>query len=324
MSSILSERDLKFSIIIPNYNFGTFLEKAIESVIHQNYCNREIIVIDGGSTDNSVEVIKKYRDSISYWVTENDRGTYDANNKGLKHVTGDFWCVLNSDDLLLPGALEIIAREVNKNPDKKWFAGAQNIIDETGNVTNEISPSIPEPIAGYTFLEGCWISHPTVFIHKSIINEVGEFERWHIMDYNYWLRMEDRGYFPYLISEKIAALRIHSDCKSYDQINLYKEALKIRIDFCNKKGILKAGDVKRKIKNEERHITRLQVHEEIANKNFSKSLKLLIQYAILNPESCTKRWFWGFVKQVIAGYRNDNLPINKMPTRNGTGSWDYK
>src|SRR4051812_15937537 len=99
----------KISIITPSYNQGEFIERTILSVLDQKYPNLEYIIIDGGSTDNTVEIIKKYEDKIAYWISEKDKGTYEANNKGLDKITGDYWCVVNSDDLLIEGALETIA-----------------------------------------------------------------------------------------------------------------------------------------------------------------------------------------------------------------------
>src|SRR5688572_19651160 len=93
----------KITIITPSYNQGKFLEETILSVVNQQYPNLEFIVIDGGSNDNSVDILKAYDSKITYWISERDKGTYDANNKALKKITGDYWCVVNSDDLLKPG-----------------------------------------------------------------------------------------------------------------------------------------------------------------------------------------------------------------------------
>jgi glycosyltransferase involved in cell wall biosynthesis len=100
----------RISIVTPSYNQGQFLEQTILSVISQNYPNLEYIIIDGGSTDNSVSVIKKYDKYLSYWVSEKDLGQTDAINKGFSKCTGDIFNWLNSDDYLEPGALHSIAR----------------------------------------------------------------------------------------------------------------------------------------------------------------------------------------------------------------------
>lgn len=100
----------RVSVVTPSFNQGQFLEETIRSVLLQNYPNLEYIIIDGGSTDNSVEILKKYEPWLSYWVSERDRGQSHAINKGLERCSGEIFNWINSDDLLLPDALAQIAR----------------------------------------------------------------------------------------------------------------------------------------------------------------------------------------------------------------------
>lgn len=106
----------RISIITPSYNQGQYIEETICSVLSQNYPNLEYIIIDGGSTDQSVEIIKKYQSQITYWVSEPDKGQADAINKGLARITGDWFNWLNSDDILMPNALHNLARMIQANP----------------------------------------------------------------------------------------------------------------------------------------------------------------------------------------------------------------
>jgi glycosyltransferase involved in cell wall biosynthesis len=118
----------KISIITPSYNQGQYIEQTIQSVLNQNYPNLEYIIIDGGSTDNTVEIIKKYESKITYWVSEKDRGQSHAINKGLEKCTGILFNWINSDDYLEPGALHKIA--------DTYLATKANIIIGTTKIEN--------------------------------------------------------------------------------------------------------------------------------------------------------------------------------------------
>lgn len=129
----------KISIVTPSFNQGKYLEKTILSVLEQNYPDLEYIIIDGGSTDNSVEIIKKYENHLKYWVTEKDRGQSHAINKGFEKATGDIFAWLNSDDYYAPGALEAVAEVYRANPNIGAIVGAGQMVDSNGNVLLQAS-----------------------------------------------------------------------------------------------------------------------------------------------------------------------------------------
>ncbi|AOW19503.1 glycosyltransferase family 2 protein [Urechidicola croceus] len=128
------EKYPKISVITPNYNQGDFIEKTIQSVLDQKYPNLEYIIIDGGSTDNSIEIIKKYQDKLSYWTSKKDSGMYDALNIGFAKSTGDIMCWINSDDILWKKSLETIALIFTSNSQVKWLQGYPSVIDEQENL----------------------------------------------------------------------------------------------------------------------------------------------------------------------------------------------
>jgi len=105
----------RISVVTPSYNQGAYIERTLRSVLLQHYRNLEYIVIDGGSTDESVSVIKRYEAHLAYWVSEPDDGQADAINKGLRMATGEIVCWLNSDDFYFPGTLDIVASTLERN-----------------------------------------------------------------------------------------------------------------------------------------------------------------------------------------------------------------
>jgi glycosyltransferase involved in cell wall biosynthesis len=129
ISSLNNVEYPKITVVTPNYNYGHYLEETIRSVLLQGYPNLEYIIIDGGSTDNSVEIIKKYEPWLSYWESEPDRGQTHAINKGLDKATGEIFNWINSDDILMPGALLTIAQGMQ---DSDAFVGVVNNFDESG------------------------------------------------------------------------------------------------------------------------------------------------------------------------------------------------
>ena len=122
----------KISIVVPSYNQGRFIGKTLESVISQAYPNLELIVVDGGSKDSTVEVIEQYASHIKWWVSESDEGQGSAINKGMSHATGEVLAWLNSDDCLMPGALFRVADRFMKSPDIDVVYGHRVLIDDDG------------------------------------------------------------------------------------------------------------------------------------------------------------------------------------------------
>lgn len=162
----------RISIVTPNYNYGHYLEETIRSVLLQGYPHLEYIVIDGGSTDNSVEIIKKYEPWLTYWVSEKDEGQATAINKGFRQASGDILAWLNSDDLLLPNCLEIVAKEMLKRPDVGLLYGDRIVVDAATNVTGmQFAPSLITP---YHWIIGAVLPQECCFWRHESSLAVGE------------------------------------------------------------------------------------------------------------------------------------------------------
>lgn len=124
----------KISLVTPSYNQGQFLEKTIRSILDQGYPNLEYIIIDGGSQDDSKKIIKRYASQLKYWVSEPDKGQADAINKGFAHTTGEIMGWLNSDDVLMPGSLHLIAKIFTGLSQVEWISSTTQTLTKDGYI----------------------------------------------------------------------------------------------------------------------------------------------------------------------------------------------
>jgi len=209
---------VRFSIVIPSYNQGRFLRQTIESVLAQEGVEVEVLVMDGGSTDETVDILRSYGERIR-WVSEKDRGQTDAINKGLRQVSGDIVAYINSDDYYLPHALKTVAEVFQAHPEARWVTGDGIIVDAEGR---QIQKSVVfykrlwrhVPFA-WTLYVTNFIIQPSTFWRREVVEELGLFDetKQYTMDYEYWLRLFQRGYRPFVVHQKLSAFRIHATSK---------------------------------------------------------------------------------------------------------------
>jgi glycosyltransferase involved in cell wall biosynthesis len=178
----------RISIITPSYNQGQFIEETIRSVLLQDYSNLEYIIIDGGSTDKTIEVIKKYEPWITYWVSEKDRGQCHAINKGFARASGDIFGWLCSDDVLAPGALHQVAGNLS-NKTSSMVVGASIITN--GPDTLEGSFDRRQPSFAEMAYDVKTLPQPSTFWTRDLWQAAGPLREdlYFVMDYDLWLRM---------------------------------------------------------------------------------------------------------------------------------------
>jgi len=203
----------RVSIVTPSYNQGEFIEKTIRSVLLQGYPNLEYIVVDGGSTDKSVEIIRRYEPWLAFWVSEPDRGQAHAINKGWKRAQGEIISYLNSDDVLAPKALRMVTRAFLKDPETALVYGDCNLVDARGQFIQTLR-SQPYNRAG--LLLGNYIHQPSAFLGRTALERIGLLdETYHMtMDYDYWVRTALDGLGMTHLPEVLSQARLAAGTKT--------------------------------------------------------------------------------------------------------------
>ena len=213
----------RVSIITPSLNQAEFLEETIISVINQNYPLLEYMVIDGGSQDGSVDIIKKYSNYLSYWVSENDRGQAHAINKGLRRATGEYISWINSDDTLTPGAINRVIAFLSTNPEISLAYGSIYYIDRNGRRIGSATPTPGTPIfSPQTMIGDRVIVQPGSFWRRIAMEKVGLLNEsyHHIFDYEFWTRiLLSKGLFAQVPGEPLANFRLSSGSKTVSNIH---------------------------------------------------------------------------------------------------------
>jgi glycosyltransferase involved in cell wall biosynthesis len=210
----------KITIVTPNYNYGQFLEETIRSVLLQSYPNLEYIIIDGGSSDNSVEIIKKYEPWLTYWISEKDQGQSDAINKGFKQATGDIYYWINSDDILCKNALNQVVSFWQNHPDCNFLTGDGHFFNSQENEHNFIYYI---EAGSYTFEQLLayhqqYLPQPSVFFSAKVWQNIKQVKTnlCYAMDIDLWLRII-KNYPLYYLPECLSYLRLHQDSKTIGQ-----------------------------------------------------------------------------------------------------------
>lgn len=179
----------RISVVTPSFNQAEFLERTLRSVLDQGYPNLEYIVIDGGSTDGSVEIIRRYADRLAFWISEADSGQTSAINKGLRRATGEWVAWQNSDDIYYPGVFHDLALAVSQHPKAELIIGDMMLINEHDHSLRDIRYVTPSYKA--LLAEGMVLTNQAAFWRRSLHEKIGLLnEEYHYaFDYEWFLRL---------------------------------------------------------------------------------------------------------------------------------------
>lgn len=212
--------EMKFSIVIPSFNQGAYLEECLEALLQQAGQDTELIVVDGGSQDQSVQVIRRHAERLSWWCSEPDQGQSDALCKGFHRARGEWLGWINSDDLLLPGALDVVRAFLGSHPEAEWVVGGGRMIDAGGKLVRAYpGPRRPLRAADLSPWTETWFGQPGCFFRRSLYERAGDTiapDLHYAMDLDLWLRLGQLA--PLLpIPAELGAYRLHDDSKTVAQ-----------------------------------------------------------------------------------------------------------
>lgn len=212
----------RITVVTPSFNQAAYLERTIRSVLDQGYPNLEYIIVDGGSTDGSVDIIRRYADRLAWWVSEPDRGQTDAINKGLRRATGEWVAWQNSDDIYYPGAFHELAAAATRFPRAGLIIGDMMLIDEHDRPLRDIryvKPSYKALLA-----EGMVLTNQSAFWRRRVHEEIGLLaEDLHCsFDYEWFLRLTQHVEAMH-VRRIWGALRLHEETKTSTQAQRFQE-----------------------------------------------------------------------------------------------------
>ena len=211
------------TVVTPSYQQASFIEETIQSVLTQTGVTTEYLVMDGGSTDGTLEILERYRSRLQY-LSEKDQGQADAINKGFQRAQGRILAYLNSDDTYLPGALTKAVHFLDEHPEFAMMYGEGYHVDAQGRFLGRY---YTEPFDFQRLAQVCFICQPTVFVRREMLSAVGYLDTrlQYTMDYDYWIRIGKRyaiGYLP----EYLARSRLHPENKTiFQRIQVHQEIL---------------------------------------------------------------------------------------------------
>lgn len=289
----------KISVITPSLNQGQYIEETIRSVLLQGYPNLEYMIIDGGSTDQTLEIIQKYEPWLAYWNSESDQGQSHAVNKGIQQATGDILLWLNSDDICLLDTFRLAAQAFHGDPNLRLVIGQARLIDHLGQVIGELRSQFSSWDEMVTN-PGNSIRQVSTFFSRRLFDELGLIdEKLHIaMDTELLVRFT-QFHAPLIMNEYLAAYRKHSDAKSYRQlIKGYEEIDRTRVRYLSDR---KLASIYRR-----RSAANWLNLSESASLRTIERINCLLKAVRSQPSMMFDRNFWSSCKKILISF----LPAN--------------
>jgi glycosyltransferase involved in cell wall biosynthesis len=293
----------KISIVTPSYNQGDFIEETIRSVLLQGYPNIEYFIIDGGSTDKTIEIIKKYEPWITSWVSERDNGQSSAINKGWRRASGDICSYLNSDDTILKNTLSQIGNFFHKNSTIDMVYGNCYFINEKSQILRTFEGKSYK--RSMIFNWELNIGQPSVFFRRKIFHTIGYLNEQYryVMDFDFWIRTSISHTLEY-IPCFLGTMRLHPEAKTIRDFSLfYKEEL------LSLKMVFSRPDLPREVKRYEKMSFASSYlragYREFQLGNLKEARHLLMtalkKYPpfILNPFHMTIIWMTAFPPNIV-------------------------
>ena len=286
----MQEMQPKISIVTPSFNQGRFLEETILSVLDQNYPNLEYIVIDGGSSDETIDIIRKYQDRLAYWVSEKDRGQVHAINKGIEKCTGQIFAFINSDDVYLPGTFATVAKYFQEHPTAEWVCGDTVMFGE--GRADEIFPTVVPKSAAHCLSWAYTAAQPGHFWKRELVTG-GFDEAWpYDFDHDLYVRLLLAGHKCEYIPQAFARYRLHEASKTvaenHRQIAEFERSAEVY------EPQLRGAD--RRWCRSTRFLRRSYAASEAGNK--SEGARWLLRALGTYPEGLVTRPFWGCLRKL--------------------------
>jgi glycosyltransferase involved in cell wall biosynthesis len=290
----------KITVVTPSFNQAKYLQQTIKSVLAQGYPNLEWLVVDGGSKDDSVDVIKQYQQHFAWWVSEKDKGHPDALNKGYSRATGEIFCFVNSDDLLEPGALRYVGRTFRDKPQTNWVVGWAKYFDNANDEWVYGPQPTDRPI---DFFLHNPIPQISSFWRTSAFKTAGPFRLkypW-AFDYDYWMRLRFISQWkPVQVRRCLGAFRLHMESKTCSAPQTYgPENAALREEYAQYLTPAEAKQWRKEARQEQKSRSLLDVWEALKQKDIPAARRLALKQVMGGGWSAES---WKVLACALRGY----------------------